>query len=216
MQARFECAAVRYRWLTLFVALAFDMANATDPAATDAPAVDGSCPAATDPAVSIEDAVVSMSRCYLDISVREDREYIGAVLSVEAGYTFVVQKGEIGRGNARLRVSVPKGQRVVALWHTHGAPGPARQFFSPTDTKRAARMNLPFYLTDPTGAIRVYRPGDVRNGVEKRTGSRMQVVPGSALGTLVVSRAGDKVITKAEAETEASNNAPPPAERQAP
>ena len=180
----------------LFVALASDRVNAADPTSTeairDALIVDQTCAAGAAPAASIEDAVIMMSRCFLDSSVREDREYIGAVFRIEAGYTFVVQRGETGRGNAHLRVRIPRGLLVVAMWHTHGAPGPARHLFSPTDTKLVARMNLPLYLTDPTGAIRVYRPGDARVGGEKRTGSRMQVVPGSALGTLVVSRVGEK------------------------
>lgn len=201
----------------LFVALAGDMVNAADPASreatTDALIVDETCAASSAPAASIENAVIAMSRCFLDSSVREDREYIGAVFRIEAGYTFVVHRGEIGRGNAHLRVRIPRGLRVVAMWHTHGAPGPARHLFSPSDTKLVARMNLPLYLTDPAGAIRVYRPGDARGSGETRTGSRMQIVPGSAIGTLVVSRVGEKAITAAATEESIRT---PPAESQEP
>jgi hypothetical protein len=171
--------------LTMLVALAVHGAQAAQPPAE---AGSGRCELGFVPARSVEDAVLTMSRCFLRSSIQEDREYIGAVLRTDRGYGFFVQRGKRGRDHAQLRLRRLRGQQLVAFWHTHGAPGWARHLFSPTDTGLVARTHLPLYLTDPAGAIRVYRPGDDRDGVTRVSRSALRLPRGAATGSRVGSR----------------------------
>jgi hypothetical protein len=70
----------------------------------------------------------------------------------------VVTSGEPGHDAFRLRVRISSGERLVALWHTHGEPGYARELFSPADTALAKRLGVASYLTTPAGETRVYVP----------------------------------------------------------
>lgn len=176
--------------LIIFVALTVHAAQAADP--PEAPRADR-CVLGFAPARSVEEAVLTMSRCFLRSSIREDREFIGAVLRTDGGYSYFVQRGEQGRGSAQLRLPRRRGQQLVAFWHTHGAPGPARHLFSATDTRLVARTNVPLYLTDPAGAIRVYRPGDDRDGTLRAARSALRVPQDTATGSLVASRLGWRV-----------------------
>jgi len=47
---------------------------------------------------------------------------------------------------------------MQALWHTHGGPGPGREYFSDVDTKLAREIGKPFYLADYTGGLKVFQP----------------------------------------------------------
>jgi hypothetical protein len=132
------------------------------------------------------DAVMALSECFLANSIRDNREYIGGVLRTSAGrYVVQVQEGEYGRATIRIQVGV--GQKLVALWHTHGGPGFGRHLFSPNDTAVADRLGLPFYLSDPEGVLRVYEPGrhDPRRRVLMYSRSQLLAPRGSSPGRVV-------------------------------
>jgi hypothetical protein len=117
------------------------------------------CGPQTPPQRSIESVIFVLSDCYLDRSVQQDREYIAPILQTAEGFIGVVTVGEPGHDRFRLRITTSAAERLVALWHTHGKPGYARELFSTADTQLANRLGLPSYLTTPDGETRVYLPG---------------------------------------------------------
>lgn len=128
-------------------------------------------------------AVMMLGACYNARSADEDREYLAAILTASDGYRFVVQPATAGAHQVRLRFHRLPGEVLVALWHTHGRPGVHRQLFSPRDTQLAASLDVPFYLSDPWGALRIFRPGDRARTRLRERGSRSP--RGSSPGSIV-------------------------------
>lgn len=127
----------------------------------------------------------TLSTCYATRSADEDREYFAAILRAADGFVFVVDAGRHGVDEVSLRFTPKHGEVFVALWHTHGAQGLLRDFFSPTDTALVKRLCVPFYLTSPSGDLRVFRPGDpVRSPPRNRATVRPPT--GAAVGTVLV------------------------------
>jgi hypothetical protein len=133
------------------------------------------------------DAVKALSSCYLARSVQEDREFIAVLFETEDGIKVRISDGEKRTGTASI--SFPRSLRddLVALWHTHGAPAPGRNLFSPQDTAIAHQLGVPFYLSDPQGVIRVYQPeGEPPRSRPRLSGnSRLRAPVGSAHGDYV-------------------------------
>ncbi len=105
------------------------------------------------------DAVVAATSQYNPVSIREDREFMGAVLHDGECYEFTVSAGEPGRDKIRARIPVRPGTDIVAFWHTHGAHAPSNEYFSDLDTRLVKRWQKPFYLADHTGVLKVMAPG---------------------------------------------------------
>jgi hypothetical protein len=107
--------------------------------------------------------VDAMAREHLAASVRADREYVGAVLQDGEGrYWAAVGVGCAGQDTVTFAIGVPAGLRVSAFWHTHGAAGPLRDWFSPDDVELVASTGYDFYLIRPSGALRVLSLADVQ------------------------------------------------------
>lgn len=104
-------------------------------------------------------AVVTAARQYNPRSIREDREFMGAILRRGERYTFTVGAGQAGRDRITVRVSVPAGSELVAFWHTHGAANHSNRYFSAVDTALAHAWQKRFYLADFTGLLKVFAPG---------------------------------------------------------
>lgn len=104
-------------------------------------------------------AVVAAAERYNPVSIREDREFMGAVLRIGTGYSYTVGAGEPGRNRITVRISVPDGAEVVAFWHTHGARQNSNRYFSNVDTELVEAWQKPFYLADYTGSLKVIVPG---------------------------------------------------------
>lgn len=123
-------------------------------------------------AESIEAGLNRVKDQFLDASIREDAEYVGAVLRDPAGsITFTQGNGEPGQDRVTFRIQRPSDTELVGLWHTHGAHGPTRAVFSPTDAALVRQTGLPFYLITPQGEIRVLRPEHVEG---RQTGTRVE------------------------------------------
>lgn len=144
-------------------------------------------PAAGDPNTGYASIVhaVYAARRFLAASAATDREYVGAVLCDGAGRCFLtVGIGPPSGDRVTFAIRHGGGRRVVALWHTHGAAGPARELFSPADRELARAVGLPFYLLTPTGEVRVLRPdapGEGQLSVQV-DGETLRAPAGSARG----------------------------------
>ena len=111
---------------------------------------------------SIEVGLEHLKGEILDRSIREDTEFVGAVLQKADGtYEFTQGNGKPGQDKVSFRIRRPEGAEIVALWHTHGGHGPTRAVFSPTDAQLVRQTGLPFYLITPDGEVRVLRPEHV-------------------------------------------------------
>lgn len=106
------------------------------------------------------EAVQAAANLYNPLSIREDREYLGTIEKYDDGYRFSVKAGTRFKDRMQLRVSREAFALTVALWHTHGNAASHHRYFSDTDTRTATQLNLPFYLADYTGYLKVYRPGN--------------------------------------------------------
>lgn len=105
-------------------------------------------------------AVMAAENEYNPLSIAQDREFIGAILLHNGAYSFTVGQGLSGEDTVTVRVAVPRGAEIVAFWHTHGAAGQGRRYFSGVDTALVNSWNKPFYMADYSGTLRVFYPGD--------------------------------------------------------
>lgn len=112
---------------------------------------------------SVELAAAGAARAWRGRSAHEDREYMGALLALaEGGFGYSAAGGVSGADAVSVRVRIPRGARLAGLWHTHGAPHFSREFFSAIDTALAERLDAPLFLAAPSGALRVFAPGDAK------------------------------------------------------
>ena len=127
---------------------------------------------------------------FLDISTQRDIEYVGAVLKTPEGlYQFTYGRGLPGQDRVSFSVRRPLNLELVGFWHTHGASGAARAFFSPTDAELVRQTGLPFYLITPAGEIRVLKPDHVaapRRVYLRIEGARSRLPRGSHPGEPVL------------------------------
>lgn len=113
-------------------------------------------------AMSVETGLDRVKEQFLDVSIRQDMEFVGAVLRHPDGsFEFTQGRGRPGQDQVSFRIRRPLDAELVGFWHTHGAHGPTRAIFSPTDAELVKRTGLPFFLITPEGEIRVLRPEHV-------------------------------------------------------
>ena len=100
------------------------------------------------------EAVEAMKDHCLAESSREDAEHVGAILQSDDGH-FLVTHGQAEPGQTKVTFTIlrPRTSKVVALWHTHGAPGRRTERFSIEDGDTVRETGLPFYLIAPSGQI---------------------------------------------------------------
>ncbi len=96
-------------------------------------------------------ALRALSTSYHRRSIRENREYLAAILEENGVYRVMVQAGRRDEDRVRMKIRLKKSQALVALWHTHGAPGWRQDQFSRTDRKTARTTGVPLYLHTPGG-----------------------------------------------------------------
>jgi hypothetical protein len=138
-------------------------------------------------------AVVAAANAFNPVSILEDREFMGAVYQCEHGYQYSVGAGEAGAGNVTVKIATPAGCELTALWHTHGAENHKHQYFSEIDTRLVEQTQLPFYMADYTGSLKVFAPGD--NLISPFAARKMGLGNnhGYARGTLVADASGTHV-----------------------
>ncbi len=133
------------------------------------------------------EAVIYASSTYLAASVADNREFVGGILQCPNGaYFYTVGRGRKNKAPVRFSVPQPNQCRLKALWHTHGKDGKNKTLFSAADTRTAIELNLPFYMTDPYGKVRVFTPGDKTiNAARKNKNSLLGMQHGTAYGRIV-------------------------------
>ena len=131
-------------------------------------------------------AVEAAGRQFLGDSIENDVEHVGAILQKPDGSLLLTQgRSQPGIDGVVFTVRRPTSTTIVGYWHTHGAPGSQREYFSAADAKTVAKSGLPFYLITPKGQIKVLRPAahSVRT-VQRRSPGRAR---GEALAQLTLS-----------------------------
>ncbi len=113
--------------------------------------LDGDCNVESQAFPRIRAALDVLSIRYHQRSIREDREYMAAILEENGVYRVMVQAGSPGNNTVTMTIRRKKSQTLVALWHTHWAPGPTGDRFSATDRKTARTTGVPLYLHTPRG-----------------------------------------------------------------
>ena len=123
-------------------------------------------------------AVREMSKRFLETSVHNDVEFFGAVVQEQPGnYRATFGQGCRGVDQINFSVSLRAGTKLSAFWHTHGRRGLARNLFSGEDAATVLDYQLPFYLIDAGGLIRVLDPDDLSLSAGTTTirGSRLRL-----------------------------------------
>lgn len=155
------------------------------------------------------EAATAASNIYNPLSIREDREYMGAIYKADEGFRFTVTPGRKKLG--RVQISLPKDNfdDVVAFWHTHGGANPRHRYFSDTDTETVSKFGRPLYLADYTGYLKVFEPGDATISPFNAQRLGLSAVRGYATGTLVKDnqRKSVRIATRGETFTTAAFSA---------
>ncbi len=131
------------------------------------------------------EAVQAAVNLYNPLSIREDLEYIGVIIKHTEGYSFTASAGRKSSDRVSIRIDRETWGMVVALWHTHGGVNSRYRYFSDTDTKASDQLNLPFYLADYTGYLKVYHPGDTTLSPYVASRLGLSFHRGYAIGTVV-------------------------------
>ena len=139
------------------------------------------------------EAVVAAAGLYSAVSIREDREFMGAVLRDGDRYAFTVGAGAPGRDKITVKIRIPHGVDVVAFWHTHGARTRSNQYFSEVDTQLVKQWQKPFYLADYTGILKVMVPGGRTLSALRARRLGLPARAGFAAGQVVNDSNGDPI-----------------------
>ena len=113
-------------------------------------------------------------------SLSKSIEYAGAVYTDKGMYCYTNPVTNGSPYHFQVRIAVPKGSRIVALYHTHPAAGPDSEFFSWEDVKTAKSMHLiSFIRVLETNRTLVFDPNCdpayVRNGAIRANGRIVRV-----------------------------------------
>jgi hypothetical protein len=137
---------------------------------------------------SLADALEDAVQRFLPTSVAEDREHLGGIFTStgpEPVFVYSVARNARGRDELRARLHTPAGFRLAAIWHTHGAAGHGREWFSPRDTRMAETLGVPVYLATPEGEVRVFHPGGRKLSAAQARRRRLGLRAGVARGAAV-------------------------------
>jgi len=138
-------------------------------------------------------AVVAATNEYLQLSIAEDREFMGVILQDDSKYYYTVTPGQRGSDKVSIRLSRPVLRYITALWHTHGSPAKERELFSDIDTQLANTLSRRFYLADPSGKLRVFEPGGRAYSVHQARRMGLPGRHGFAAGRLLYDEGGKAI-----------------------
>lgn len=129
-------------------------------------------------------------------SIKEDREYLGAIYEEGGKFGYTVRINGRRKDAWRFAVAGEEWRRIRAIWHTHGDASPAHRYFSDLDTQSAKRLDRPFYLADYTGYLKVFRAGDRTLSAFAASRLSLPRQPGFAIGEFIRDQNGRPVRVK--------------------
>lgn len=134
-------------------------------------------------------AVVSAGRSFIDDSLVNNVEYMGAIIYTPSGqYRYTVSKNSTGEDRVTVKIRIPEGYKISAFWHTHGRIHRRNKYFSDVDTNLSNTTGKPVYLITPKKLVRVFTPGGVTlpslKSKRKGLGSTSGYSKGTLLGVL--------------------------------
>lgn len=106
------------------------------------------------------DAVRAAADRYNPQSIKEDREYMGAIFEMEGKFGYTVAVASRRKDNWQLSIPSVEWDSVRAFWHTHGDASSHHRYFSTADTNSVKKFGLPFYLADYSGYLKIFSRGD--------------------------------------------------------
>lgn len=133
------------------------------------------------------DAVKHAMNTYNPPSIREDREYIGAIYQLNNGdgFFYSVAPGVIGQDKVSAGIPRLKSAKIVAFWHTHGAHHWNRKYFSEVDSKLVKQWDRPFYLGTAEGHLRILTPSHKVMSLRQAQSAGLGRRVGFAVGELI-------------------------------
>lgn len=138
-------------------------------------------------------AVTAASRRFNPDSVATNREHVGGIVHCrDRSYFYTHGVGKVGQAPVRFSILIPDNCVLTALWHTHGARGKHREFFSVADTMSAEALGKPIFMANHLGELRVYRPG-VRYLDLPTPKSIVRLRKGISAGKLINKRIGEDI-----------------------
>jgi len=94
-----------------------------------------------------------------------EQEYAGAIFRCDDQYGYTTPRTSGRHDRVRVQITLPKGSKLAAIYHTHPGAAHEARFFSEGDTESAAQLRVPSYLgVVRTGDIRLLVPGTFRPG----------------------------------------------------
>ncbi|MBX2859088.1 MAG: DUF4329 domain-containing protein [Cellvibrionaceae bacterium] len=142
---------------------------------------------------STNSAAIAAANAFNPSSVAQDREFIGAIYRCANHYHYSLAAGRRGSGKASIRVGRFPGCRVTAMWHTHGNENSRHRYFSDLDTQLAETLQVPFYMADYTGHLRIFAPGDKKMTRFTARKLGLGLNNGFATGSLVKDARGERI-----------------------
>ena len=138
-------------------------------------------------------AVIAATHLYNPVSIKENREYIGAVIKHKhsARYYYSAVAGKAGKNSITATLIRPKGYTLVAFWHTHGAGGDSHLFFSDEDVRLVEQFQRPLYLADSSGYLKKFSPGGKTLSRYQARKQGLRAGKGYAKGTRMKDNNGD-------------------------
>ncbi|MGY0219090.1 DUF4329 domain-containing protein [Endozoicomonadaceae bacterium StTr2] len=162
---------------------------------------------------SEQEAVLAAVNQYNPLSVRQDKEYMGAVFTTEVfgrtWFQFNVAAGSAHRDRIRICFNMPENHELTAFWHTHGAAGATRgylrSYFSEQDTQLVQETGKPFYLATPDGKLKIFRPGMTTLNAYKAKQLGLGRRTGMATGEQVINDKGQNLKIRVRSDSDEQN-----------
>lgn len=152
------------------------------------------------------DAVRAAADRYNPMSIRENREYMGAIFESQGRFGYTVTATSSSKDNWQLKIPRVDWDGVRAFWHTHGDASSHHRYFSDADTHSVKKFGLPFYLADYTGYLKVFRSGDRTLNPMAAARLNLPRKPGFAIGEFVQDGSNRVVKVKVREDVRSQNS----------
>ena len=102
----------------------------------------------------------AIDAAFQQIPAHSRTEFAGVVYQDGECITYTEPQGNNSDDSFNLKIAVPHGSKLLALYHNHPGMGQMAKYFSITDIKVSRQMNLASYIRVYGNEIKVINPGD--------------------------------------------------------